>query len=185
MYKDVREIFASYWKAYGGFRALVRSPYLHIALVLLAPTFKLWLSPLWWDIVIGVLPNLLGFTLGGFAMFLGFGDDKFRALLAEPDDEDPSGPGLYVKLCSTFVHFILVQALALLAALLAKALWFPYEWPAGFLPYLKLFNGVGGGIGFGLFLYACTSIMAATLHVFRIATWYEEHQRAIKQGVEQ
>ncbi len=178
MYPHVTTIIRRYWQAYGGTRALIRSPYLHAALVLLVATYKFWSGPLWWDQVIGVVPNLLGFTLGGFAMFLGFGDEKFRALLAEPDDDDPDAPSLYVTLCSTFVHFVTVQLFALVAAVVAKSWWFVVEWPssiAGVLPWLNL---VGGGLGYGLFLYALTSVIAATLHIFRIATWYEGHQRA-------
>ena len=35
-----------------------------------------------------------------------------------------------------------------------------------------------GGLGYGLFLYALTSVLAATMHVFRIASMYESYQRA-------
>lgn len=177
MYKDVGDIFRRYWRAYGGAKALRRSPYLHLAALALVATYATWSVPDWWDQVISVLPNLLGFTLGGFAMFLGFGDEKFRALLAESDEDSPDEPSLYISLCATFVHFILIQILALLCALLAKSWWFVFDWPDAvrlILPYLNL---LGGAIGYGLFLYAVTSVLAATMHVFRIATWYESHQR--------
>lgn len=177
MYRGMLALFGRYWQAYGGGRALVRSPYLHLSLVLLALTYPIWSAPHWWDAVINVLPNLLGFTLGGFAMFLGFGDEKFRALLAEADDDDPEAPSLYVGMCATFVHFILVQVLALLFALLAKAWWFPFPWPATVAAALPALNMTSGAAGFGLFLYAITSAVAATMHVFRMATWYEQHQR--------
>lgn len=178
MYKGVSQIFGRYWQAYGGGRALLRSPYLHLAFVLLAITYPIWSAPQWWDQVISVVPNLLGFTLGGFAMFLGFGDEKFRALLAEPDEDDPDAPSLYVGLCATFVHFIVVQVVALIFALVAKAWWFHYPWPASVANMLPVLNLIGGAIGFGFFLYAITSAVAATMHVFRMATWYEQHQRS-------
>lgn len=177
MYEGVSQIFGRYWEAYGGRRALLRSPYLHLAFILLAVTYPIWSAPEWWDQVISVVPNLLGFTLGGFAMFLGFGDEKFRALLAEPDEDDPDAPSLYVGLCATFVHFIVVQVAALAFALVAKAWWFPFPWPAPILEILPVLNLIGGAVGFGLFLYAITSAVAATMHVFRMATWYEQHQR--------
>lgn len=175
MYKDVGKIFSRYWAAYGGLKVLLRSPYLHLAIVALVATYATWSKHDWWDQVIGILPNLLGFTLGGFAMFLGFGDEKFRALLAEPDEEAPDDPSLYVSLCATFVHFILIQLLALLCALLAKSWWFVFAWPDSIRLILPWLNLLGGAIGYGLFLYAVTSVLAATMHVFRIATWYEQH----------
>jgi hypothetical protein len=160
---------------------LLRSPYLHLAVLALALTFRFWTQEKWWEQVLGVVPNLLGFTLGGFAVFLGFGDDKFRRLLAEPDEESPSEPSLYVKLCATFVHFILVQTLALGAAIWAKAWDYHVPWAAPIeqiIPWTKI---AAGCVGYGLFLYAVTSVIAATLHVFRIAIFYEDHQRTGKE----
>lgn len=172
-YKGVAAIFKVYWAAYGGLGALLRSPYLHAALVLLALTVPTWVAPQWWEQCLAVLPNLLGFTLGGFAIFIGFGDEKFRALLAE---DDGAPVNAYVALCATFVHFIVVQALALLAAVLAKAWWFYAPWMAELHPVLPLLNGLGGAMGYGLFLYALCSVLAATMHIFRIAHMYARFQ---------
>lgn len=177
MYTGVAKIFRRYWVAYGGLSSLLRSPYFHAALVLLCLTFNTWINPAWWDQSLSVLPNLLGFTLGGFAIFIGFGDEKFRALLAEPED-DKNMPTIYVSLCSTFVHFILVQVFALTYALIAKSWWFYTPWLDFSRPALVYLNGIAGAIGYGLFLYALTSVVAATMHVLRIATMYEQHQRA-------
>ncbi|MDW5418883.1 hypothetical protein R6242_20130 [Iodobacter sp. CM08] len=179
MYNGVAKIFKRYWCAYGGFKALRCSPYLHAAIFFTGCTWHFWAEPLWWDQVTSVLPNLLGFTLGGFAMFLGFGDEKFRAMLAEKDeDADPNNPSLYVSLCATFVHFIVVQILALFAALLAKASWFYVAWPDQLHTLMPWLNLIGGGMGYLLFLYSVTSVLAATMHMFRIATWYETHMES-------
>lgn len=173
MYHGVQTIFARYWHAYGGSKALLRSPYLHFALVLLVITWGTWSRPLWWDLAIDVLPSLLGFTLGGFAIFLGFGDEKFRALLSERDEDEPDETSPYVGLCATFAHFVLIQVLALTVSLVAKA-WAGSVIPPDALdkclsfPWLIL-----SGLGYGLFLYSVTSSLAASFHVFRIATMYE------------
>lgn len=186
MYAGVVDLFGQYWKAYGGLRALARSFYLHAALLLVAFTPFTWLAPTcltgspctaWWDQSMSILPNLLGFTLGGFAIFIGFGDEKFRALLAEPEDS-PDTPTVYVELCTTFVHFILVQIAALILAVIAKAWWFYTPLMDPFRAYLPWLNGIAGAIGYGCFLYALMSIVAATMHVFRIAGLYSLHQRA-------
>lgn len=185
MYKGMSKIFGKYWCAYGGFEALIKSPYLHIAIILLAVTFKLWSNPNWWDISISVLPNLLGFTLGGFAVFLAFGDDKFREMLIDNSDDDDddddsnnSGSSLYVELCSTFVHFIVIQILAFFAALVSKSLNFKYDWNESIRPFIDYGTLFFWGLGFLIFLYSMTSILAATMHLFRTATWYEMHQRS-------
>lgn len=176
MYEGVLVIFSRYWKSYGGFRSLIVSPYLHLSLLLLVLTSHFWYTEKWWEQPISVLPNLLGFSLGGLAMFLSFGDERFRSILAQTDDS--SNPSPYMELCSTFVHFIVLQVAALLTALIARSLDFYWEWPSeiGKLVFvLTKFFHCGGYL---LFLYSVSSILAATMAVFRTCSWYETHQRA-------
>lgn len=176
MYTDVYKVFLRYWQAYGGLRALLRSPYFHVSLLLLVLTQHSWVKPDWWQDVLASLPNLLGFSLAGFAIFIGFGDERFRALLAEPE-ENEAQPTIYVSLCSTFVHFILVQICALIYAVVAKSWWFYAAWIEPIREFLPIMNMLAGGLGYFLFLYALTSVLAATMHVFRIASMYETYQR--------
>lgn len=179
MYKGVFSIYTRYWNAYGGFSALVRSFYLHAALIITVICTNAWLTAGWWDQVTSILPNVLGFTLGGFAIFISFGDEKFRQLLAEPDEDDAEAPTAYVQLCSTFVHFILVQIIALLFAIIAKSTHFPWEKsPDFFKAALPWLNGAVGFVGYTLFIYSLTSALAATMHVFRIASMYETFQKS-------
>jgi hypothetical protein len=183
-YRGAFSIFGRYWSAYGGAKALLGSIYLHAAIAMLLVTVHTWFAPVcdkdgactgWWEQSLSVLPNLLGFTLGGFAIFTGFGDDRFRALLATPN-EDPSKPTVYVEVCSAFVHFIVVQVLALLSAVIAKSWVFYAPWMDPVRAWLPLLNFVGGFLGYGLFLYAITSVLAATMQVFRISNAYSKHQ---------
>ncbi|WP_301278524.1 hypothetical protein [Dechloromonas sp.] len=90
-YAGVGGIFARYWRAYGGSRALFSSPYLHVSILLAGAMYPFWLRESWWDTALSTLPNVLGFTLAGFTIWLGFGDEKFRALIsrAKPDRESP------------------------------------------------------------------------------------------------
>lgn len=195
MYKGTRDIFKLYWTAYGGLWAMLRSPYLHLAALVLALTWNTWWAPRcgangdcigWWDQNISVLPNLLGFTLGGFAIFIGFGDEKFRGLLADPDPSQPAEesalPNLYIGLCASFVHFILVQAIALLYAVVAKSWWFYAPFMDPVRDCLPAMNAIAGGIGYGLFLYALTCVLAATMHVFRIAKMYARFRSVVPSG---
>jgi len=176
MYSGTFNIFKRYWAAYGGFSSLIKSFYLHVALLLLILTYHFWIYEKWWEQSISVLPNLLGFSLGGFAMFLGFGDEKFRAVLAEKDENENVTP--YMSLCASFVHFIIVQFMALLAAIVARSLDFAIEIPSYFLALIK----IGDGIGYLLFLYSITSMLAATMAVFRTCSWYEFHQENQKSS---
>lgn len=172
-------IFMRFWAAYGGTKALVRSPYLRTALLILPFCWGSWSVPNWWDTVIGVLPNLLGFTLGGFAIFVAFGDARFIASLAAPE-ADPDRPTVYRELCATFVHFILVQVAALVLAIVAKGMWFKVDLPDYLTTVLPIANLIWGAACYAVFLYALTSVIAIALEVFRITTMYELHQRMIQ-----
>ncbi len=180
MYCNVAQIFSRYWRAYGGLSSLLRSPYFHLSIFLSLLTGHIWNNEAWWEQVISTLPNLLGFTLAGFSMFIGFGDERFRSMLADPDEgevEQRDQPTIYLALCSTFVHFIVVQIVALLYAIVAKALWFHVPCLDSVREYLQILRFFAWGFGYLLFLYALTSALAATMHVFRIASMYEQFRR--------
>jgi hypothetical protein len=185
IYSGTFQILGRYWRAYGGIRALVRSFYLFLTLLLLAATWHIWFKPqegrLWWDLSIAILPNLLGFTLGGFAIFIGFGDARFREALAKKDP-DQNKETIYVRLCATFVHFILVQVAALIYAVVAKSLWFYSPLMDSVRYWLDFANLLSGALGFGLFLYSLTLVLAATMHVFRIASMYQVQRNARPRG---
>ncbi|MDH6593345.1 hypothetical protein M2165_003234 [Variovorax sp. TBS-050B] len=169
-------IFKRFWVAYGGSGALLRSPYLYVALLIAPLCWGTWSAPNWWDTVISVLPNLLGFTLGGFAIFVSFGDARFIASLAA-EEENAVRPTVYRELCATFVHFILVQVAALVLAIVTKGMWFQANLPDYIASALPIANLAWGAFCYAVFLYALTSIVAIALHVFRISTMYELYQR--------
>ncbi len=122
-WKDLRKFVVTYWRTYGGWRSLAGSPYVHIAAVITAFSWRLWFEPGWWSTPLSVLPNILGFTVGGFAIVLALGAGDFGAALssASKPDADILDSNL-AKLSAAFCHFILVQCLTLLLAMLAMAL---------------------------------------------------------------
>src|SRR5690554_7741499 len=81
-YVGVRKLFARYWIAYGGFKSIVGSPYMHASLFITLISSGIWLKYDWVEIPISVLPNIIGFSLGGYAIWLALGDDKFRASIS-------------------------------------------------------------------------------------------------------
>jgi hypothetical protein len=161
-YKYVRESISRYWKIYGGWHALLCSPYFHLSIIISLICYPIWSTDhegwAWFNLCISVMPNLIGFTLGGYAMLLAFGNEKFRSLLAGSDDSGDASP--FMKVNATFIHFILMQILSLLIALIELA------WS------IKV--GVFAFIGFTIFLYALLTGIAAAFAILRLAGWFDD-----------
>lgn len=183
-YRGLGEILARYWKIYGGWRALFTSVYFHLSIVLLAASFPLWIKEGWWEQVLSITPNLLGFTLGGFAIFLSFGDERFKATISGAGPEDGDSPSPYLLVCATYLHFVLMQFLALLVALTAKA---AYAWtplitplPSCIATFVEPTRIAGWAFGYWIFLYSLMLIGAAAMATFRLASWYDSYQTSQK-----
>jgi len=181
-----QNIFRRYWDSYGGFSALFTSAYLYISLVLTFITFPYWAENTWWDQVFQILPNVLGFSLGGYAIWMAIGDENFRSLISGASKSGKPSP--FMGLSAAFVHFIFIQLLAILVALVANAYYFipkpehffynyTQEYPSVFYA-LKL---IGNFVGYFLFIYALMLALAATFSILRISSWYEMHQTALKK----
>jgi hypothetical protein len=159
IYRNVQDSFLLYWKIYGGFRALFKSPYLHFAVLTSIICFPIWTksdSPFWYDLPLTALPNLLGFTLGGYAILLSFGNEKFLMKLCANDDE---GPSPFMNVNGAFVHFIVVQACALFISIISLC----WEIKTGFFAF----------IGFTIFMYSLLTGVAAAFSILRLGKWYD------------
>ncbi|KZM38564.1 hypothetical protein OA92_23160 [Marinomonas sp. SBI22] len=172
-------ILSVYYKAYGGFGALLKSYYLYGSFFISIALFPHWSASGWWDDVLSIMPNLLGFSLGGYAMFLAIGDEKFRSLIAG-DDGDEDGASPFLSLNGAFVHFIVLQVVALFIALFRKA--YDFSLPLDH-PFVEFFNGyfhdmiiVGNFIGYWVFIYALSLTLAATFALLRVGRWYDIYQ---------
>ncbi len=171
-------LFSRYWKAYGGFKALLTSPYLWASIFISLALFPHWSQPNWWDDVLSIMPNLLGFSLGGYAMWIAIGDDDFRQLISGEDDDGEPSP--YMEMNAAFVHFIILQLLSMVLALFAKAYYFTLpeghfilEMFGGWFKYLCL---AGYYVSYLVFIYALLSAIAATFALLRVSSWYDMHQ---------
>lgn len=168
----------------------MRSPYLRLALVLNVAMFPFWARNSWWETVIGVTPNLLGFTLGAFAILMGFGDDSFRAVFYRPQGgktpDAPTEPSIAVDISASFVQFAVFQMAALIVALLAKTWSFHTPLADPIRSWLPLLNGLCGFFGFWLFLYSLCLLVAATHSVFAVAQMYQAQvaERLRKEALE-
>lgn len=122
-----------------------------------------------------VIPNLLGFSLGGFALWIAIGDDSFREVIAVKRADKLVS--IYDGINANFVHFIVLQVLALLCALWAKGMnfslpadsWVLVHYRQEYFTLVKVFNY----LGFAVFVYALLTALSATLGLYRVTKMYE------------
>jgi uncharacterized membrane protein len=163
------EIAKLAWVSMGGTGAIWKSFDFRVALAVSLLCWPAWLAPEWWEKAISVLPNLLGFTLGGFAIFLGFGSDQFKELIARKDEAKSE----YLSVSSTFLFIVAVQVVGLLYAIICESLWVPtptlLKPISHIIPYL---NYLAWFIGFFLFMLGIVLSLRAAIRIFRISRWY-------------
>lgn len=153
------EVCKNLLHCYGGWNAFTWSPFLWIGFL-----FALLLSPchshcwIWYEKAIGILPNLLGFSLGGYAVMLAFGDKKFLDIIRGKSKDELFSP--YMGVSASLAFFIIIQSLALVAAL-AYERFHVRLWVLNFL-------------GCWLFVYSLLLGLAATLRIFSLSDLYDE-----------
>lgn len=158
------------WQIAGGWKAVIREKDFQLSLVVWLLCSPMWLSFDWWSQPISVLPNLLGFTLGGFAIFLGFGNDDFRSMIVAADEKKAE----YLSVSAAFLLFVAAQVIALVWALVCAALWkLPvpdalYKW----IDIIDIATKIGWGIGYLIFIYSLFLSLRAALRIFRLSRWY-------------
>ena len=180
-YVGIKKLFLRYWKSYGGVKSILASPYMHISLLLTLLSYGVWLDNSWVEIPISVLPNVIGFSLGGYAIWLALGDDKFRSSISGKTKTGDDSP--FMKVNAAFIHFIVLQIFSLLFALISKSKPLsssPIElqkWCLELTPWMLDFylglNYTTNFLGYFLFTYAILSALAATMAIYRVAGWLE------------
>ena len=158
------------WRLTGGWKAFLRSSDLWISLFVWAVSWHAWTRKDWWIDVIATNPSLLGFTLAGFAIFLGFGSEDFKKLIAERQEERSQ----YLSVSAAFLYFVMVQVAGLLCALVAKATYFdaPHAF-GGCVGSVLYYGGIVFWAG-SYFLYVFGILLAfrAAMRIFRLSRWY-------------
>ena len=160
-YQDVLGSLCIYWRAYGGIKALALSPYLHTSAVISFIVFGLLdakTAEKLPQMIISIIPSMLGFTLGGYAVLIAFGDDEFRRLLAGNSKENTISPFMMVN--ATFIHFIILQAISLFVALLQVL-----------IPDSCALVSV---VSFWIFCYAILTAVAAAFAILRLAKSFDD-----------
>ncbi len=158
---DTRHSLKLYWNAYGGYKALLKSQYIPLSLIVsLVLTF---LGDGEWDWSTDtktIIACTLGFSFAGYSLMLGMADGKFiKCIKGEFPDGKPS-PLMVVA--SSFTHFFIVQCLTMFWAIFSSALGLQHVW---------LFRY----IGIFLLLYSICVLLASALAALNFVSWYNEH----------
>lgn len=179
MYKSLSRVLREYFRQYGGVRAIVTSPYFHLALVLTALSYKIWGTEKFADLVTSVVPAILGFTIAAFTILFSLTTGSFFDVLVEEEEGDKPSP--FAVVVSTFTHFIVVQFVALVLSLLVKAgapsllksfveLLGPNPCVASSLHYLNI---LGSAFLCLVFFYAVSLALATALNMYRFLSLIE------------
>lgn len=164
-----------YWQSYGGFKALLKSPFLWLSVIMTMISHDFFLDKKWLDIPISMLPNLLGFNLASYSVWLAFGNHKLNKILSKLKEGQLHSR--YMEVNSSFIHFILAQILCLILVVILKTnslnniiyltnyTCFNFYMKA--LEYGQVFIN---GFIFFLFCYCLFSMLAAVLGFIGIAS---------------
>lgn len=169
-----------YFRSYGGSRAIFGSPLFLVAVGVTALSYGNWLNTdKWAGTSQSLIPNLLGFSLGTYAILFSLMTGRLkRALRAVKNDQDVT---FLDEINATFFHFILVQVSALIWAFLYQGTAL-FDFVQAIQPHWPCIDAVfavskalGGGIGFVLLIYSITLIVGAALAVYRLALIVDPH----------
>jgi hypothetical protein len=143
-----------YWKNYGGVLALLKSLYFYLSIILTSACYPFWSREgvRSADLALDIIPSLMGFSLGGMAIVIAISNGTFMSAIKENGAET----SLFIKINLLFFHFILVQAFALISAIVVLS--FPKPiWISGFAFFF-----------FSYGLFSSLSIAAALLNAAKI-----------------
>lgn len=147
--------FKTYWDNYGGIDAILSSPYTKISALLSVFVIIFGNYEKWYEYPLNILPNILGFSIGAYAVILVLGNSDFWKFIAE-ENEDTN---LFMEINGTFTHFIFIQVVAIIYAFICSLL------------SLNFF--IFSLLGIFLLIYAIMSALAATLAILEISKWYQ------------
>ncbi|WP_143155320.1 hypothetical protein [Loktanella atrilutea] len=154
-----------YWRTYGRWSSVLRSPYFWRSFVPFFLLFPLWVIPVdgeyrWTAFSLAVLPSFLSFSLAALAIILSMPTGQFFQIITEEDESENGNrdPSFYLQVASSFTHFIVVQILALFLILLTYA-----------YPYI-----VTSALGFYTFCYAIACGIAAVSTLMSYANLRKE-----------
>jgi hypothetical protein len=163
-----------YYNNYGGAKSIMRSPLFIFSVVFTAVNYQNWVNGSWVQLSLSLLPNLIGVSLGSYAIVFGLLSDTLRRALAKTNDE--RGVSYLDSLNAAFFHFLIFQILALLWALAGSSTFIVDLIHLFQLRCLFCIGGLSyasrayGFLGHLFFLYSVFLIFASALMIFRVAS---------------
>ena len=159
------EAFRNVYKLYGGFNAIINSPYFWAAVLISILNIKDIFFDCWWDKPISILPNIIGFTIGAYAIVLSSGSEKFREFIAGDYNGKKS---IFLTVNSSFVHIIVVQVTSLILSITLKNSYIEYT------AYLIRILSI---VGYIIFIYSLTLIISVSISIsiFTLSDLYNEY----------
>lgn len=172
-YRSLWGALRRYWVDYGGWGEFVTSPLVHLSAVVTITSYGVWSHGNWTELPLSLLPNLLGFSLGAYALIFSLANDNLLAALNRVSAD--GRPPLLRMINATFLHFILVQTAAIIFALANKSSflidlvgWLPLSDEVGRISQRLLQLGAAV-VGYWLTTYAVILLVAAALAAYRLA----------------
>lgn len=142
-------------------------------MIVSALSYSIWLSPSWVDKVDSLIPSLLGFSLGTYAILFSLVSARLKGALRALKTD--SGVSYLESINATFFHFIMVQVVTLVWATLFKGTWFfdalnLFGKETAWVSSIKWWGFRAGAFGgFLLLTYSILLTIAAALAVYRLA----------------
>ncbi|HEO1816766.1 TPA: hypothetical protein VAM31_004078 [Acinetobacter baumannii] len=168
-------LLKTYWNSYGGWPAIFTSPFTWLSLGITFFSYNFWSQEKWVDTPISILPNLLGFNLASYSIWLAFGNQRLNRILSKL--KEGQSYSKYLEINTSFIHFILVQIICLILAILLKTIdlgsYFFSSNLACFNNLIIIFEYAAvllNGILFTLFFYSLCCMFAAILGFVGIAS---------------
>jgi len=163
-----------YFRGYGGWGAVFGSPIFLISLAVTGVSYSNWIEAKWVSKSFDMIPSLLGFSLGTYAILFSLMTGRLkRALKAVKNSQ---GVNYLEEINATFFHFIFVQILCLMWAFLfdGSVLYdtaqFMVSYYSGSMTIFRVAMLTGSFIGYLLLVYSFLLMLAAALAVYRIAS---------------
>ncbi|MGY0312482.1 hypothetical protein BZA03_104163 [Alteromonas sp. I10] len=166
-----------YFAIYGGWPKLFKSSYFWISVIITSLFYPTWSKPEWWGNPLDILPNILGFSLGGYALIMAFGDKEFLRVLSYKNSKGETSA--FMDLNAAFVHFIVLQIFAIILALLSENFFlvgipkFVFEWNLIYFLYAATY--IWYFLSYLTFIYALITTFAATFAILRVMKVYSTH----------
>lgn len=169
------ESLCRFFNAYGGFSSILKSGFFYISLFLsiftLITTSNI--KYIDFDFVKNTIPSILGFSIGSFAIVIGFGSEKFRKIISGKRDYEIDSP--FIRISASFLYFILIQVLCLISVSVYDLL-IIYQQNEDFIQLKRLIFLVQFFVIFS-FWYSINLSFATGLFIFQMATYFDDYVR--------